>query len=1255
MNAGRVGRADLVRALLCDATLPGKLAEQLGYEYVPQVETPAIAFPELVGPVGDVGGTDLPDNTSEPASSPDTDSRQQFWLAESLTDHVSEPTPEVDDELDDTTESSEGDAQPAFSPKPFELLASMADVVTRLRRQGEFQSPGREPDLPRLIQHFSQGRLLEKIPRRMRRTWGSAIHVICDESRRLIPYQIDQGLVCGQLVRLLNKADATFASWRDRAASPMTWSPAAAAGRWREPAEGGTVLVLGDLGALDAEGSESRRQWQELGQRLALAGVRRVALCPCSPAEVPEELHRLWTIVSWEHVRQPLSRFTPEEQEARVERLLALASIALVLEPQLLRRIRRLLAEWQNDAGIEARVWRMLARGSGNVRGAAIGAAWREELAPVRRRESEHDQKLVADFLEAYRQGQYPGLWEAEVLCLGSDAVRLVGKAKQEAARRWFQRIEAGGTQAAERGRYYCLVQPEVPADAEQSSPLLRRLFARFFRDDAGVNPTTPCDPALFATPDQLIERVGISLRDDRLEFRKLLAPTTSLSSSNWLGTLRYRSPRIRTCTDGDRAASPDFDIDRDFWAAGTPPSWASDWGIDKFGPWATLQVFAAEGAVVQRMRWIPPGTFLMGSHKDEPGRYGDEGPQHEVTISRGYWMFDTSCTQALWQAVMGNNPSYFKSPTRPVETVSWEQCQKFHLRLRELIPGLEIDFPTEAEWEYACRAGAKGPPYNGPFEILGANNAPALDPVAWYGGNCGVDFELANGIDTTNFPDKQFVFLKGGTHPVAQKQANGAGLYDMLGNVWEWCSDGKRAYAQTGVTDPVGSMEASAERVVRGGSWGNGARNVRAAYRHSYPPGNRNDGLGFRCRVQSGEPSQQARAAERRTEGAVSGRSRFAEHGGDSEPATAVRSAAWVQLIDRDFDQTQAPAGPVVRVVTDLEELTLRRIKRPSWASAIGRDEYGLWAEFEVPVKRRQSENSHSGSVFEKLVSIQHKITARLQGNRSKDDEDPWHVVTQRLRWIPPGRFLFGSPKDEPGRVDSREFEPIEKTITNGFWMFDTPCTQELWETIMGKNPSHFQSPSRPVEQVSWNDCQEFLTRSSDRFKETHKGLRLCLPKEVEWEYACRAGTQTATYAGPVEYLGDANAPALDPIAWYGGNCGVEFELTNGYDPSWLKQRQYNFKAGGTHPVGKKEANAWGLYDTLGNVWEWCEDVRIASGEEGKTPADDASAARVVRGGSWYGSARYVRAAYRLSYHPGRQRRHLGFRCRVQTGEPNQ
>ena len=136
----------------------------------------------------------------------------------------------------------------------------------------------------------------------------------------------------------------------------------------------------------------------------------------------------------------------------------------------------------------------------------------------------------------------------------------------------------------------------------------------------------------------------------------------------------------------------------------GIPPAWASAWGQDAFGPWCTLEF----GEVSQVLRWIPPGDFQMGSPTDDKEAFEQEFPQHWVTIRQGFWMFDVPCTQALWSAVIGDTPSRFKGPNRPVEQVSWEDCHRFLDKLNLEFDDLNLRLPTEAEWEYACRAGVK-------------------------------------------------------------------------------------------------------------------------------------------------------------------------------------------------------------------------------------------------------------------------------------------------------------------------------------------------------------------------------------------------------------------------------------------------------------------------------------------------------------------------------------------------------------------
>ncbi|OQB96022.1 MAG: Serine/threonine-protein kinase pkn1 [Verrucomicrobia bacterium ADurb.Bin122] len=207
-----------------------------------------------------------------------------------------------------------------------------------------------------------------------------------------------------------------------------------------------------------------------------------------------------------------------------------------------------------------------------------------------------------------------------------------------------------------------------------------------------------------------------------------------------------------------------------------------------------------------------------MGSTNGE----SDEQPVTQVEITRAFWLGKTEVTQSQWEAVMGSNPSSFKGSDRPVECVSYDDalefCRKLTARERaagRLPSGYEYTLPTEAQWEYACRAGTTG------------DYAGSLGSMGWYGANSGNQ-----------------------THPVAQKQANAWGLYDMHGNVWEWCLDWKGDYAGGTVRDPAGPSSGS-YRVYRGGGWGGTASCCRSANRNFFVPGYRSF-LGFRLALSS-------------------------------------------------------------------------------------------------------------------------------------------------------------------------------------------------------------------------------------------------------------------------------------------------------------------------------------------------------------------------------------------------------------------
>jgi len=234
---------------------------------------------------------------------------------------------------------------------------------------------------------------------------------------------------------------------------------------------------------------------------------------------------------------------------------------------------------------------------------------------------------------------------------------------------------------------------------------------------------------------------------------------------------------------------------------------------------------------------------------------------------------------------------------------------------------------------------------------------------------------------------------------------------------------------------------------------------------------------------------------------------------------------------------------------------------------------------------------------------------------------------------YIKPGTFMMGSPSDEPYRGSDEIQHKV--TITKGYYLQTTEVTQRQWKKIMGNNPSHFSScgDNCPVESVSWDDVQEFIKKLNRKESTT----RYRLPTEAEWEYAARAGSTTAFANGAITEKQCGYDSNLSKMGWYCGNSCVSY---NGWDCSGWSKYGRNKKCSncGTHPVGKKQFNKWGLYDMHGNVWEWCQDRHGDYPTHAvKDPAGpDSGGLRVLRGGSWSDDASYCRSASRGRYEPG-------------------
>jgi formylglycine-generating enzyme required for sulfatase activity len=579
-------------------------------------------------------------------------------------------------------------------------------------------------------------------------------------------------------------------------------------------------------------------------------------------------------------------------------------------------------------------------------------------------------------------------------------------------------------------------------------------------------------------------------------------------------------------------------------------------------------------GGVKLEMVLIPAGEFMMGSPDWDKDADVSEKPQHLVRITKPFYLGTYLVMQEQWQTVMGNNPSHLKGGKNPVEQVSWNDCQTFLGKLNEKF-GAErgkFQLPSEAQWEYACRAGSTTRYCYGDEEL-------GLGEYAWYNANSG-----------------------GRTHPVGEKKPNACGLYDMQGNVWEWCADwyDNGYYAASPTDDPTGPTSGSG-RVLRGGCWSYLARDCRSTYRLANAPGIRNRGLGLRVSL---VPADMAVGIE-------------------VAPPTALLKLCPIEA-------QAVEAGKPLNVKVTLEDAD-------AWA---GKVRYALSGQVPSGAKIDPQSGNFTWTPTAGQARGEHNITVSVTAPDGRSHQRSFAVTVTTLTFspkppshkeiaidlgagvklkmvlIPPGEFLMGSSdSDKDANVSEKPQHRVQ--ITKPFYLGKYLVTQEQWQTVMGNNPSSYKSPKNPVEHVSWDDCQQFLDKLNA--KSGPGGSKFQLPSEVQWEYACRAGSTTRYCFGDDE-------SGLDKYAWYGENAGKR-----------------------THPVGEKKPNAWGLYDMHGNVLEWCADWYDRE-YYAASPADDptgptSGSRRVIRGGSWSFLARFCRSAYRVGSPPETRSNNVGLR----------
>ncbi len=736
---GMTGRADLVRARrLGDPELEEYIAGLLGYRLVPP-EPPRIE-PQS-GTIDDV--TTMPPAPTSPSVTRDI----PFWQATHFDVRVrpSAATGEIAGGV-----APPRDHRSAKKPerKPVDLsflpLSSNASLLTRLRAASPTQAIGGEIDVDRIVEEWGRGRFLAAMPRSWRKSWGRSVQVFVDRSRRLIPFWEDQTRACLAIREIYPPEGFSLVVLPEGHLEPSSMKFGRQTVDYELPPPGSAVVALSDLGALDQSGLGLVARWAERGRRLRDLGVKPLAVVPYRRAACPKELTRHWTILPWE-TSPDAPTLSAEETEALVRQILTLLSFTLRIEPQLIRFVRRLLPLARGEPGIESRVWQDEAFGDPHCEAAELSRDKVDLLRAALPTQERALRELIYGRVEASHNTIYEGLWYAEMGNLRGDELMSDDQRFEMCA--WFEsqadllksktRSDESGPLAVWHREVSTRFLEVANQDRGRLGRVLHRIWSIVHRDDPDA--VLPDGADLSLLPPETERWIELRQFGDRLIASYLFHD----------GSLRDGSPLASLRTFQSRLKIEPFD---DFWEGGVAPAWADRWGTDDFGPWVDLRVERAK----QRLRWIPPGKFWMGSPEEEEGRYPDEGPRHEETIASGFWMFDTPCTQALWEAVMGENRSRFKGPDRPVDRVSWDQCQAFLEQLNERCEGLDLKLPSEAQWEYACRAGTDTPRYR-------ENDAPILDAIAWYGGNSGIDFELRNGRDASKWPEKQFEFEKAG------------------------------------------------------------------------------------------------------------------------------------------------------------------------------------------------------------------------------------------------------------------------------------------------------------------------------------------------------------------------------------------------------------------------------------------------------------------------------------------------------------
>ena len=642
-------------------------------------------------------------------------------------------------------------------------------------------------------------------------------------------------------------------------------------------------------------------------------------------------------------------------------------------------------------------------------------------------------------------------------------------------------------------------------------------------------------------------------------------------------------------------------------------------------------------------LRRIEPDTFTMGSPDDELCR--DSGEiQHEVTLTKAFYLSLFETTQKQFKYIAGYNVSKYKGSTRPMDSITYEllrgatlgagwpkdrqvdekhfyvdkkgrnvECPTFFYALREKTGGsLIFDLPTEAQWEYACRAG-KATAWNNGTDITEEDEDPELSKLGRY-------FYSGGG---KSIYDKKGVYKSTkyyGTAKAGSYLPNDWGLYDCHGNVFEWCLDWYGSYGNSPVTDPLGPDHGGL-RVCRGGAWDDVAIFCRSAHRNTlFIPGLSNYSVvGFRIALVRPEtaPDREEFEYELLT---------------DSDNTLPVFKT---KFYGKDGNGSEFLLTDVGHLEEDgASEIVLGAgIHKVVWIPDTDHTNLIGFTEYRV-----EYEDVTDKADYLVLDIADNKMRTSTTG----PDLNYATCRTQEVwfKRIEPGTFTMGSPSYEKGHSGAETEHQVK--LRKAYYMAVFETTQGQYKGITEKNPAKYFGETRPVEQISYDDLRgskKGANWPADREvdKKSFFGKLMAkagnlydLPTEAQWEYACRAGKTTALNNGT--------------------NLSSENEDEN---LNKLGRYSYNTNDGKGYyeehtDVGSYLPNDWGLYDCHGNVTEWCLDWyadNLGSDPVKEPKGPDTGNFRVIRGGSYTDAAKYCRCAARMFYNSAGGFYYNGFR----------